>query len=40
MAMVVETQTMNGLEFLAQEGGKELFDGKNRVGDLCGRIEC
>jgi hypothetical protein len=39
MIRVVETQTTNDLEFLTREGGKELFDGENRVGDLRGGVE-
>lgn len=40
MVRVVETQTAHDLEFVAREGGKELFDGEDRVGNLCGGIEC
>lgn len=40
MVRIVEAQASDDLEFLAREGGEELFDGKNRVGDLCGGVEC
>lgn len=39
MIRVVEAQTSNDPEFPTREGGKELFDGENRLGDLRAGVE-